>query len=72
MYNAFKGIEGYLPENLRSDLTWNRVANVSGRPGANVGLDLVNEFLNNDFKGGYISLLFWQVYCRSTMLRDKG
>lgn len=44
-------IGGALPERLRQDLIWNRVANVKGREGGNVGLDLVNEFLNNDFKG---------------------
>ncbi|KAI8516610.1 hypothetical protein Bbelb_051910 [Branchiostoma belcheri] len=33
------------------DLTWNRVTNLRGGPGGNIGLDLINEFLNNDFKG---------------------
>ena len=42
---------GFLCERLKQDLTWNRVANLSGRPGGNIGLDLVNEFLNNNFKG---------------------
>ena len=48
---VLSGVNGYLPENLRLDMIWNRVANLQGRPGGNIGLDLVNEFLNGDFKG---------------------
>ena len=44
-------VGGFQPENIREDLIWNRLANLKGRPGGNIGLDLVNEFLNNDFKG---------------------
>ena len=44
-------VGGFQPENIREDLVWNRLANLKGRPGGNIGLDLVNEFLNNDFKG---------------------
>ncbi|KAL7381000.1 hypothetical protein ABVT39_026866 [Epinephelus coioides] len=40
-------IEGHLPANLLADLTWNRVAILTGREGGNTGLDLVNEFLND-------------------------
>ena len=36
---------------LIHDLIWNRTGNVNGGPGQNVALDLVNEFLNNEFKG---------------------
>ena len=36
------------------DLTWNRVCNPTGMKGANVGLDLVNEHLNLDFKGTFL------------------
>ncbi|XP_035687479.1 uncharacterized protein LOC118423433 [Branchiostoma floridae] len=49
-HQMLTGIGGFLPERLRHDLTWNRVANLKGGPGSNIGLDLVNEFLNNDFK----------------------
>ena len=36
---------------IRHELIWERVANVKGLPGNNVGLDLLNEFYNNEFKG---------------------
>ena len=29
---------------------WNSTANLVGKPGHNIALDLVNEFLNNEFK----------------------
>lgn len=48
------GIEGFYVERVREDLKWNRVANLSGQPGGNLGLDLVNELQNNEFKGIYI------------------
>ncbi|XP_038069432.1 uncharacterized protein LOC119738598 [Patiria miniata] len=44
------GVSGFLPERLRHDITWNRVANVHGMEGENIGLDLLNKFLNNEFK----------------------
>ncbi|KAI8493895.1 hypothetical protein Bbelb_282420 [Branchiostoma belcheri] len=47
----FSGIGGFLPARLRHDLIWNRTGNIKGCPGRDVGLDLINEFLNNDFKG---------------------
>ncbi|KAI8516556.1 ATP binding [Branchiostoma belcheri] len=43
-------VGGFLPARLQHDLTWNRVTNLRGGPGGNIGLDLINEFLNNDFK----------------------
>ncbi|KAI8481598.1 hypothetical protein Bbelb_406980 [Branchiostoma belcheri] len=46
----FSGIGGFLPARLRHDLTWNRTGNIKGGPGKNVGLDLINEFWNNEFK----------------------
>ncbi|KAI8493046.1 hypothetical protein Bbelb_290500 [Branchiostoma belcheri] len=45
------GIRGFLPARLRHDLIWNRTGNIKGGPDRDVGLDLINEFLNNDFKG---------------------
>lgn len=45
------GINGLLPARIRSEVVWNSTANVLGNPGHNIALDLVNEFLNNEFKG---------------------
>lgn len=42
---------GWESERISHELTWDRVANVNGGRGTNIGLDLLNEFLNNDFKG---------------------
>lgn len=36
---------------IRSEVVWNSTANLLGKPGHNIALDLVNEFLNNEFKG---------------------
>ena len=30
---------------------WNRTGSLRGGPGSNLGIDLINELLNNDFKG---------------------
>lgn len=45
------GVGGFVGERLQQDLIWNRVGNLKGRKGGNVGLDLINEFQNKDFKG---------------------
>ena len=45
------GVRVFLPQRLRHDMTWNRVANVQGKQGGNIGMDLLNEFLSNEFKG---------------------
>lgn len=44
------GINGSLPPRLRNELIWNSTANLQGKPGNNIALDFVNEFLNNQFK----------------------
>ena len=44
------GISGFYPSRIAKEMTWNRVANLTGRVNGNIGLDLVNEFLNKDFK----------------------
>ncbi|KAI8516393.1 hypothetical protein Bbelb_049740 [Branchiostoma belcheri] len=49
-HQMLTGVGGFLPARLQHDLTWNRVVNLRGGPGGNIGLDLINEFLNNDFK----------------------
>ncbi|CAH1242413.1 Hypp6676 [Branchiostoma lanceolatum] len=49
-HQMLTGVGEFLPARLRHNLVWNRVGNVRGGAGRNVGLDLINEFLNNDFK----------------------
>ena len=44
-------MKGFYPTRLRSEITWNRFANMIGGAGNNLELDLVNEHLNNEFKG---------------------
>ncbi|XP_014667911.1 PREDICTED: uncharacterized protein LOC106809360 [Priapulus caudatus] len=43
-------VGGYAPPQIRHHLMWNRVANLNGKPGGNIGLDLCNEHINRDFK----------------------
>ena len=45
------GVRGFYPARICDEITWNRVANLKGGAGNNLALDLVNEFLNNEFKG---------------------
>jgi hypothetical protein len=52
-YIPFLGINGWLPNRIKEELIWNSTANLTGKEGGNLGLDLVNEFLNNDFKSKY-------------------
>jgi hypothetical protein len=40
-----------LSPGITHEIRWNRVVNVKGRLGGNIGIDLENEFLNKDFKG---------------------
>lgn len=58
------GINGLLPARIRSEVVWNSTANLLGKPGHNIALDLVNEFLNNEFKGRrpLIKKLFRSLY----------
>ena len=51
LHAFYVGAGGFHGERMKNEVTWNRVANLKGKPGANLGLDLVNQFLNNDFKG---------------------
>jgi hypothetical protein len=53
------GVNGWLPERLRNEMMWNSTANLVGKPGHNIALDLVNEFLNNEFKGKYKLLMYF-------------
>ena len=47
----FSDVQGGPNTRLKSEIIWNRTANLSGGLGHNIPLDLVNEFLNRDFKG---------------------
>jgi hypothetical protein len=47
------GVNGWLSERQAADLQWNRTVNLRGGPGHNIAMDKVNEFMNNEFKGGY-------------------
>ena len=53
------GVAGFAPEVIRKNYIWNRVANIKGKPHGNVGLDLVNEHLNLDFKGNVNTYTNW-------------
>lgn len=46
----FTDAGGILTPAQSHQLVWNRVGNLSGRPGCNLALDLINEFKNNGFK----------------------
>ena len=65
MCNYFKinhssGMAGWWSPRIAAEVKWNRTANISGRFGGNLELDLINEFLNADFKGT-------QKYCSNTL-----
>jgi hypothetical protein len=47
---------GFFPPDITHDYVWNRVINMKGRKAGNIGKDLANEFLNNDFKCEYLSI----------------
>jgi hypothetical protein len=42
---------GFETERLAFELMHERTANLKGIPGHNIGLDLLNEFMNADLKG---------------------
>jgi hypothetical protein len=50
-------VNGWLPERLRNDLIWNRTVNMRGERDSNDEADLVNEFLNREFKGTFTYVL---------------
>ncbi|WAR07742.1 YNG1-like protein [Mya arenaria] len=43
-------VNGWQTERVRNDLMWNRTVNIHGGAGSNIEADLVNEFLNREFK----------------------
>ena len=44
------GINGFYPERIQKEVTWNRTVNLNCGPGNNIAMDLANEFMNRDFK----------------------
>ncbi|XP_072170943.1 uncharacterized protein [Diadema setosum] len=42
-------VGGFADPEVQSSYVWNRVANPKGEPGGNVGLECVDEFVNEDF-----------------------
>ncbi|CAG2241196.1 unnamed protein product [Mytilus edulis] len=49
------GINGWLPKK-QNGLIWNRTVNYRGGAGHNLEMDLMNEFLNREFKGAHNDL----------------
>jgi hypothetical protein len=45
------GVAGFYNERVRHEMTWNRVANINGNFGKNIPHDLLNDYINGDFKG---------------------
>ncbi|WAQ96278.1 hypothetical protein MAR_028968 [Mya arenaria] len=45
-----QAVYGWMPKLIAENIVWNSTANLKGKPGANIPLDLLNEFLNNEFK----------------------
>ena len=49
-------VNGMCGPRVAQEATWNRTANIVGKEGHNIELDLVNEHLNLDFKGTRLAL----------------
>ncbi|WAR25131.1 hypothetical protein MAR_010835 [Mya arenaria] len=49
-HRLIAGVNGFLPPRLQQDLIWNRTVNIRGGHASNDEADLVNEFLNREFK----------------------
>nr|XP_002736791.1 PREDICTED: uncharacterized protein LOC100378528 [Saccoglossus kowalevskii] len=49
-HRLLAGINGWMTQRISHELKYNRTANLTGGAGHNIPLDLVNEFLNNEFK----------------------
>ena len=50
-FTHFPAVGGYETERVTLNMVWNRFCNSKGRPRGSIGLDLVNEHLNKEFKG---------------------
>lgn len=55
------GIGGFAPSDIRNNLIWNRVINVTGKPGGNIGMDLGTEHINMDYEG--MSVAMFDAFC---------
>ena len=56
-WQFFPGINGWLPPRLAMEIVHNRTVNLHGGFGKNIPMDLMCEFINDDFKGKYL----WQM-----------
>ena len=48
-------IAGCQPHRMHQTIIFNMTVNLRGGPGNNLEMDLVNEFMNRDFIGKYIT-----------------
>ncbi|XP_038046724.1 uncharacterized protein LOC119720930 [Patiria miniata] len=48
-HNMLAGVSGFYPARVAHDMTWNRVANLTGQADGNIGLDLVNEIPTDEY-----------------------
>ncbi|CAG2228936.1 unnamed protein product [Mytilus edulis] len=70
-HRLLTSINGWLPENQQNDLIWNRTVNYRGGAGHNLEMDLMNEFLNREFKdriGSSANMLTEDVIARHAQL----
>ena len=51
-------VAGFETERTAYELQHERTANLVGLPGRNIGLDLLNEFMNADLKGEALEFFF--------------
>ncbi|XP_038046083.1 uncharacterized protein LOC119720481 [Patiria miniata] len=49
-HNMLAGVNGFYPARVAHDMTWNRVANLTGQADHNIGLDLVKEIPTEDYQ----------------------
>ena len=52
-HNLLALAHGMCGRRLAQEVVWNRTANMAGKRGNNIELDLVNEHLNLEFKGNF-------------------
>ncbi|XP_038045920.1 uncharacterized protein LOC119720342 isoform X4 [Patiria miniata] len=48
-HNMLAGVNGFYPARVAHDMTWNRVANLTGQADGNIGLDLVKEIPTDEY-----------------------
>jgi len=66
-------VNGWMPKRVSENLIWNSTANLRGEAGCNIPLDLLNEFINNEFKSEYwcccLSIVFLNVSITRTLIK---